>query len=337
MKRTTKNALLALTASMVAIASLITQPFVSAQTITSPAVDAQALQAHVNYLSVDAYPRSADFPQKLNAAADYIKDNLTAAGVTVTEQAYEVDGETVRNLVMYFGPTQGKTLVIGAHYDSHGNAQAAERSGKSHTSDSHTPGADDNASGVAGLMELAKLLQKNPPARPVELVAYTLEEPPYFRTADMGSAQHAKNFAANHPNSSMDLMVSLEMIGYFTDAPDSQDYPIKAMKLLYPNQGNFITVVGRTSDVGAVRRVKAALKGETLEVRSINAPASIAGVDFSDHQNYWALNQPAVMVTDTAFMRNKQYHQAGDTYDKLDYNRMAQVVQGVYRLAQQPL
>lgn len=301
-----------------------------------PAVDAQALQAHVKYLSVDVYPRSADFPQKLNAAADYIKNNLTAAGVSVTEQTYKVDGETVRNLIMHFGPAQGKTLVIGAHYDSHGNAQAARSAGKSHTPDSHTPGADDNASGVAGLMELAKLLQKNPPPRPVELVAYTLEEPPYFRTAEMGSAQHAKNFAANHPNSSMDLMVSLEMIGYFTDAPDSQDYPINAMKLLYPNQGNFIAVVGRTSDIGAVRRVKAALKSVALEVSAINAPAIIPGVDFSDHKNYWALNQSAVMVTDTAFMRNKQYHEAGDTYDTLDYNRMAQVVQGMYRLAQQP-
>jgi hypothetical protein len=134
----------------------------------------------------------------------------------------------------------------------------------------------------------------------------------------------------------MDLMVSLEMIGYFTDAPDSQDYPIKTMKLLYPNQGNFIAVVGRTSDIGAVNRVKAALKSETLEVQALIAPAIIPGVDFSDHLNYWALNQPAVMVTDTAFMRNKQYHQAGDTYDKLDYNRMAQVVQGMYRLAHQP-
>lgn len=337
MKLTTKITVSTLAASMIVITSLITQPFVSAQTSPSPVVDAQALQAHVSYLSVDVYPRSADFPQNLNAAADYIKNNLTAAGVTVTEQTYDVDGETARNLVMHFGPAQGKTLVIGAHYDSHGDMQAAERAGKPHTPTSHTPGADDNASGVAGLMELAKLLQKNPPTRPVELVAYTLEEPPYFRTADMGSAQHAKNFTANHPNSSMDLMVSLEMIGYFTDAPDSQDYPIKAMKLLYPNQGNFIAVVGRTSDIGAVRRVKAALKGEALDVRSINAPASIVGVDFSDHLNYWALNQPAVMVTDTAFMRNKQYHQAGDTYDKLDYNRMAQVVQGVYRLTQQPL
>jgi Zn-dependent M28 family amino/carboxypeptidase len=325
MKCTTKNALIALAASMIAII-LLANLFASAQTIPNPAVGQQALQAHVKYLSLDAYPRSADFPQKLNAAADYIKDNLTAAGVSVTEQTYKVDGETVRNLIMHFGPAQGKTLVIGAHYDSHGNAQAARSAGKSHTPDSHTPGADDNASGVAGLMELAKLLQKNPPARPVELVAYTLEEPPYFRTAEMGSAQHAKNFAANHPNSSMDLMVSL----------DSQDYPIKAMKLLYPNQGNFIAVVGRTSDLGAVNRVKAALKSETLEVQALNAPAIIPGVDFSDHQNYWALNQSAVMVTDTAFMRNKQYHEAGDTYDTLDYNRMAQVVQGIYRLAQQP-
>jgi Zn-dependent M28 family amino/carboxypeptidase len=207
---------------------------------------------------------------------------------------------------------------------------------KGHAPHTHTPGADDNASGVAGLIELAHLLGKQPPPRPVELVAYTLEEPPHFRTEHMGSAWHARSLRA--AGREVRLMVSLEMIGCFSDAPGSQRFPVPGLDLLYPDRGNFIALVSRISakgELGATRRAKALMAGATdLAVHSINAPPLLKGIDFSDHLSYWAQGYPALMVTDTAFFRNANYHQAGDTHETLDYARMAKVVQGVFVLAQ---
>ncbi|MGL4766650.1 MAG: M20/M25/M40 family metallo-hydrolase [Formosimonas sp.] len=319
---------------MLLLAGLTTQPLAGSTSVEAPAVDAATLRQHVQFLSSDVYPRSFDFPDNLNAAADYIKRDLSAAGVAVDEQAVEVQGERYRNLVVRFGPANGKATVLGAHYDSHGDAVRGEQaSEQGFTLNTHTPGADDNASGVAGLLELAKLLQRNAPPRPVEIVFYTLEEPPFFRTEHMGSAWHARQLAAQKRE--VDLMVSVEMIGYFTDTPNSQSFPLSIMKAVYPSTGDFVAVVGRYADIGATRRVKAAMSGVAgLPARSINAPAFVMGVDFSDHLNYWAQGYSAVMVTDTSFYRNHQYHLAGDTHDKLNYPRMAQVVQGLYALAQ---
>jgi Zn-dependent M28 family amino/carboxypeptidase len=166
----------------------------------------------------------------------------------------------------------------------------------------------------------------------VELVAYTLEEPPFFRTESMGSYQHAS--ALSLQRREVRLMLSLEMIGYFRDEPRSQQYPVAALKALYPGEGNFVALVGAYRDFGAMRRVKGLFMGASdLPATSINAPALVQGVDFSDHASYWRFKMPAIMVTDTAFLRNPNYHGAGDTADKLDYARMAQVVRGVYALA----
>jgi Zn-dependent M28 family amino/carboxypeptidase len=223
--------------------------------------------------------------------------------------------------------------VIGAHYDSHGDAIGGSKHPRGHTPETHTPGADDNASGVAGLLELARLLGRSAQSRTIELVAYTLEEPPHFRTEHMGSAWHARSLRA--ANRDVELMLSLEMIGYFSDEPGSQGYPFPAMSHLYSDRGNFIAIVGKMSDFGATRRVKALMAGATsLPVHSINAPPLLQGVDFSDHLSYWLEGFPALMVTDTSFMRNHHYHQASDTYEKLDYRRMAMVVQGVYAVTQ---
>ena len=220
-----------------------------------------------------------------------------------------------------FGPKTETAMVIGAHYDSHCDTEHC------------TPGADDNASGVAGLIELARLLVKSPPKEAVELVAYTLEEPPHFRTEHMGSAWHANSFGSHKTQPK--LMLSLEMIGYFRDDKGSQTYPVAGMSWLYPDVGNYIGIVGKMSDFGITRRVKALMSGaSSLPVESINAPTWIQGIDFSDHQSYWNVGIPALMITDTAFMRNKEYHQAGDTYEKLDYVRMAKVVQGIYAVVQ---
>lgn len=298
---------------------LTTQPFVSPVPSSPPPVDAARLQAHVRHLSTVTVPRSFERAGTLALAADHVQQAMTAAGARVQRQAVQVQGETFHNIVARFGPAQGPLLVIGAHYDSHG-----------HTA---TPGADDNASGVAGLIELARLLAAHPPPVPVELVAYTLEEPPHFRTADMGSAHHARALAAR--GQPVSLMMSLEMIGYFSDEEGSQHYPVPGLSLLYPSRGNFIGIVSRPQDWRETRQLKAAMLGATpLPVASINTLPLVPGVDFSDHLSYWVSGFPAVMVTDTAFARNLEYHRAGDTHDRLDYRRMAQVVQGVYAFVQ---
>ena len=300
------------------LASCVTQPGVRAIRSADTSIDAAALERHVRMLSSTLHPRSHEDPANLDAAADYVLAELRAMGARTDVQSFEVGGRTYRNVIARFGASHGPLLVIGAHYDSCGD----------------TPGADDNASGVAGLIELARALRATPPAQAVELVAYTLEEPPFFRTESMGSFQHAR--ALSRQGREVRLMLSLEMIGYFRDTPRSQQYPMAALKALYPREGNFIALVGAYRDFGAMRRVKGLFKGVSdLPVTSINAPSLVQGVDFSDHASYWRFDMPALMVTDTAFLRNPNYHGPGDTADKLDYARMAQVVRGVYAVATQ--
>ena len=307
-------AALALLAS--GLASCVAQPGVRAIASPDVAIDAAALERHVRMLASTLHPRSFEHAQNLDAAADYVLGEFRAIGASTDVQAYEVDGRTYRNVIARFGPATGPLLVIGAHYDSCGD----------------TPGADDNASGVAGLIELARALVATPPTQPVELVAYTLEEPPFFRTESMGSFQHARGLSRQGRD--VRLMLSLEMIGFFRDTPRSQHYPIGALKVLYPDEGNFIALVGEYRDFGAMRRVKGLFKGASdLRATSINAPALVQGVDFSDHASYWRFGMPAIMVTDTAFLRNPNYHGAGDTADTLDYARMAKVVRGVHAVA----
>ena len=309
--------------------ALLSQPLAGKVASTPVQVDPVRLEAHVKKLSVDVYPRSADQFGNLEKAAHYVTAQLTASGARVSVQEVVVQDATYKNIIARFGPDQGPVLVMGAHYDSHGNAGA-----QSITPDTHTPGADDNASGVAGLIELAHLLGRTPQSRPIELVAYTLEEPPHYRSAHMGSVWHARSLVAAKRD--VRLMLSLEMIGYFSDAPASQRYLIPSMKYLYADRGDFIALVGKFGGFGNTRRAKALMAGATdLPVYSINAPRLLQGVDFSDHRSYWDAGVAAMMVTDTAFLRNPHYHKAGDTYDKLDYQRMAKVVQGVHAVTQQ--
>lgn len=300
------------------LVALLVQPLAGAQASVAPPVDPERLRQHVRTLSVDFHPRNYRQQANLEASARYIEGQLKAAGVAVSSQPVTVQGVAYRNIVARFGPAEGPLLVVGAHYDSAGD----------------TPGADDNASGVAGLLELARLLARTPQTRPIELVAYTLEEPPHFRSANMGSVWHARSLAA--AGREVSLMLSLETIGYFSDAPGSQRYALPSMKQVYSERGDFIALVGKLGDFGVTRRTKALMAGATdLPVYSINAPRTMQGIDYSDHRSYWAQGYPALMVTDTAFLRNPHYHKAGDTWDRLDYARMAKVVQGVYAITQQ--
>lgn len=299
-----------------AVASCVVQPGV--RPIPSPhaVIDVAALERHVRKLSIDLHPRSYEHATNLAAAADYVLTELRAAGAQPEVQTYEVDGRIYGNVIARFGPGSGPVVVIGAHYD---------------TCDD-TPGADDNASGIAGLIELARALSATPPRKSVELVAFTLEEPPVFRTTNMGSFRHAQSLADQRRD--VRLMLSLEMIGFFRDTAGSQRYPLSALKLVYPDEGNFIALVGPYRDFGITRRVKGLFMGaSTLPVASINAPSFVQGVDFSDHASYWHFGKPALMVTDTAFLRNSNYHQTTDTAETLDYDRMAKVVRGVYAVA----
>jgi Zn-dependent M28 family amino/carboxypeptidase len=295
----------------------LVEPFVAPTPSTPPPVDPARLEAHVKRLSVDFHPRRYDRLDNIERTVKYITEELSASGTAITTQDITVAGRNYKNIIAHFGPPTGPLLVIGAHYDSY----------------NITPGADDNASGVAGLLELARLLGQAPPDRSIELVAYAFEEQPRASNADMGSAWHAQ--ALRRENRDVSLMLSLEMIGYFTDAPKSQRFPAPGLSLLYPDQGNFIALVGKLSDFGLMRRVKSAMSGATsLPVHSINSPRRIPGIENSDHVNFWDAEYPAMMVTDTAYLRNPNYHGPNDTWQTLDYRRMAQVVQAVYAITQ---
>jgi Zn-dependent M28 family amino/carboxypeptidase len=238
-----------------------------------------------------------------------------SSGLLVEEENFGVGDLSFRNIVAHYGADEGPVLVIGAHYDVCGEQ----------------PGADDNASGVAGLIELVRMLGRNQPevAHRIELALWPLEEPPNFRSPAMGSAIHANSLALR--GADVRGMISLEMIGYFSDEPGSQSFPAPGMSLLYSSRGDAIVVVGNSSSWWFTRRVKARMAGSAeLTVRSMNAPAFVPGVDFSDHLNFWQQGWKAVMITDTAFYRNPNYHEVTDTPDTLDYERMADVVTGVY-------
>ncbi|MFV0548907.1 MAG: M28 family peptidase [Limnobaculum xujianqingii] len=298
--------------------SLFTQSSVEAKYTTPPDVSTERLTQHVRQLSEAYYPRDYTHPENLNASADYIMQQLEPYTDRLSEQKFTVRDKPYRNIIARFGPTEGELIVVGAHYDSYYK----------------TRGADDNASGVAGLLELARLLKQHPPSSPVELVAYSLEEPPFFSTDEMGSSFHARQLVETERR--VKLMMSLEMIGYFSDEPDSQDFPLSMMKSLYSDKGHFITVISNMGNRDITAQVKSLMMGASdLPVYSLNAPSFIPGIDYSDHLHYWKQDYPAVMITDTAFYRNHHYHESnGDTWDQLDYQRMAKVVQGVYATVQ---
>jgi Zn-dependent M28 family amino/carboxypeptidase len=267
------------------------------------------LEAHVRFLASPGYSRCADNTAGLDRAAAHIAEAFGRTGARFSTQTYRAGGTQARNLIAAFGPEVGPHIVVGAHYDVF----------------SDYPGADDNASGVAGILELARLLDHQKLAVPVEIVAYSTEEPPYFGGPEMGSAVHARSLAAARV--AVRAMISLEMIGYFSATQPNQN-PL--LHLLYPRDGEFIALVGRWADRDLVRQAKQCFRGAT-SVRAVSYSGPVGlGSDLSDQRNYWALGYPGLMVTDTAFMRNLHYHGADDTADTLDYQRMAGVVDGVF-------
>jgi len=319
-----KNVLFLASAALFLIAVLwfaVTQPiiFSGAPSTNTVTVSAARLATHVRTLSESFFPRDWKHPENLDRASAYIRAEFEQANGTVSEQPYQMEGKTYRNVIAAFGPDTAERIIVGAHYDAAGEF----------------PGADDNASGVAGLIELAYLLGKTTLPMRVDLVAYTLEEARtldgrgLLRTEYGGSAVHAASLKER--GIPVRIMFSLEMIGFFSDAENSQGYPFSILRLFYPSRGNFIVVIGRLREGWAVRRVKKAMwAASPLPVYSFNVPSFVAGIDRSDHSNYWKTGYPALMITDTSFNRNEHYHTSQDTPDRLDYSRMAMVVQGVY-------
>jgi Zn-dependent M28 family amino/carboxypeptidase len=274
------------------------------------AADTARLRQHLQYLTTTPQARNQAHPAVLDSVAAYIRRRLTAAGARTGEQSYQVNGQTYRNVLASFGPEDGPRLIIGAHYDVCGEQ----------------PGADDNGTGVAALLETARLLGRQPrlPYR-VDLVAYTLEEPPYFRTPQMGSFHHAQML--HEQNIPVRGMVALEMLGYYDDRKHSQRYPFGPLKLIYGSRGNYVTVAQKFGN-GKFGRVFARHYKEAavLPVKRFKAPAWLPGIDFSDHLNYWHFGYPAVLLTDTAFYRNASYHEPSDTLALLDMRRLGLAV-----------
>ena len=265
------------------------------------------LKESVNHIVHNFPDRHNNNLQVLDKLADHVEVIFSGTGGRVYKQEVFWKGNVYQNVLASYGPESGPCIVIGAHYD------AVQGS----------PAADDNASALAVLLELAKYLGDNPPPVHVELAAYPLEE-----VGLIGSAAHAKSLRTD--NIEVAAMLSLEMVGYYSDEPKSQHYPVAAMKLFYPSKGNFICVVGKTSPDNLVDAVKKNMAKTTpLSVKSFKAPLSKAKgmIERSDHASFWAEGYPAVMITDTAEFRNKEYHKANDVPGRLDYNRMAMVAE----------
>lgn len=288
----------------------ITQPIVlPVSAIPVPTVQPGRLETHVRVLVETCCPRDIEHPRNLDCAADYIRTEFEQAQGTVSEQVFEHGAGAFRNVIAQYGPDTQERIVVGAHYDAFGVS----------------PGADDNASGVAGLIELAYLLGSTELPMRVELVAYSLEEYGY-----VGSRYHAVSLELK--DARIRAMICLEMIGYFADGPRTQDMPWLVLRPFYPTTGNGILIAGPMSQGGLVRQIKRAMRGASfLPVYSINLPTSVKEISRSDQRSYWDAGYgAAVMVTDTGGLRNKSYHTSDDLPDTLDYVRAAMVVQGVF-------
>jgi hypothetical protein len=283
---------------------------------------ATELRRDVTVLSSDIGERNSRRREALALAEQFLRERAQKMGYTVTDQVFEAGGKPFTNLVFDkkgSGPNANQILVVGAHYDS-----APE-----------TPGANDNGSGVAALLALAREFQRQELPRTLRFALYANEEPPFFGTDNMGSRHHANK--ARDAGDNVIGMISLETIGSYSDEPDSQKYPAP-FGFLYPNTGNFVAFVSRGHDrdflfsfVSAFRKhARIASEGGAL-------PEGLTGVYWSDHWSYWRAGFPALMVTDTAPFRYSDYHKPTDTPDKIDYHRLSLVVSGLSRAIEDAL
>jgi Zn-dependent M28 family amino/carboxypeptidase len=271
------------------------------------------LENHISHLALQIGERNIWHYAELEAASIYIRDSFKELGYLPDIQAYESQGRTVKNLaVERVGSTlPQEIIVVGAHYDSVPGS----------------PGANDNGSGVAAVLELARLLNDKQMERTVRFVTFVNEEPPFSYTEEMGSRVYATQ--ARERGERISAMLSLETIGYYSDEPGSQHYPFP-FSFFYPDTANFIGFVGNLSSRSLVRRSLNAFRQHTpFPSEGLASPGWVTGVSWSDHCSFWRAGYPAIMITDTALFRYTHYHTLTDTPDKLDYDRTARVVKGL--------
>jgi hypothetical protein len=286
----------------------------------TPAEDStrQRLEAHVQMLAGTIGERGQTRMRALDSAAAYIDQTFRALGYRVDEQPYTVGSKVFKNLeIVIPGRTlPNENIVIGAHYDT-----VIE-----------SPGADDNSSGVAGVLELARLLSGGMLDRTVRLVAFVNEEPPFFFTEDMGSRRYARQ--ARERNENIVAMLSMETIGHYSDGDGTQKYP-PILGWFYPSRGDFVAFVGNIGSRGLVHRAIASFRSSTqFPSQGSAAPTQIPGISWSDQWSFWKDGYHAIMITDTAPFRNANYHTATDIPITLDYARMARVVTGISRVVE---
>ncbi len=279
----------------------------------------QRLKSHVEMLANQIGERHIWRPEALDAAADYIVGSLQQSGYNVIEQDYKVDGVHCRNIVAELSGTLrvDEILVVGAHYDTVPG----------------TPGANDNGSGIALLLETARTLAGSAPERTIRFVAFVNEEPPFFKTDKMGSRVFAEGLKREQAN--IVGMFSLETVGYYDERPNSQEFPLPLLRLFYPTRGNFIAFVSNFASRPFLHRSLEIFRQQAnIPSEGIAAPGKVTGVDWSDHWSFWQAGYPAVMVTDTALFRYEHYHDRSDTPDNLDYEAMTRLSSGFYAMLQ---
>jgi len=273
---------------------------------------AAALRRDVVELAEKIGERNTFHYAALQKAADYVERELAVAG-KVARQSYTASGKACDNLEVEIRGTKvpDEIVIVGGHYDSVAGCV----------------GANDNGTGTAGVLALARSLAKSSPERTLRFVAFVNEEPPHFRGDEMGSRVYAKR--CRERNENVVAMLSLETIGYFSDQDGSQKYPTP-LGLFYPSQGNFIAFVGNVGSHSLVRRcVRLFRERAAFPSEGAAVPGFLPGVGWSDHESFWEHGYSGVMVTDTAPFRYPHYHQVGDTPDKIDFDRCARVVDGV--------
>ncbi len=258
------------------------------------------IQPARNFLHIDS----------LNNVANYIKRRFENIGLEVEYQEFTVSNKLYKNVISTLNPQYKKRLIVGGHYDVCGDIQ----------------GADDNASAIAGIIETARQLSKvkNEINFRIDFIAFTLEEPPYFGTENMGSFIHSKYLVDN--NIDVIGMINYEMIGYYTEENNSQTYPIAQMKDLYPSTGNFIAIVSNENSKYFLKELDFEHTKKKINSYDIVFPNEFTQVTASDHLNYWENNINAIMVTDTAYFRNPNYHTIHDTIDTINFEKMQYVI-----------
>jgi hypothetical protein len=280
--------------------------------------DVHQLYAHVEQLSVHIGSRSLYEYDKIEDAKRYIVSCLENFGYIPTLQNYDYDGKIYSNIIISIPGTKypDETVIIGAHYDTvYG-----------------TPGADDNASAVAVLLEMCRALKNFSPGRTLKLIFFFLEEPPVFRTEHMGSYVYAKEAKARNEN--ITSMICLEMVGYYTDKKGGQTFPLPLMNMMYSTTPDFIAVVGNLRSRNLIDKVKNSfITASRIPVETLTSVSFVPGVDLSDHRSFWKMGYPAVMITDTAFYRNPNYHTENDTIDTLDFTTMSDLLKGLLQVA----